>query len=424
MSVIPPACKNCVKNKVQMGMCRIRSVQFKVFGKLCPKESRFTEEPAKKEENQLVPEIEIDQETVEKLKKSKEIVGYLGDVIKDQQGNILSGRHRKLADPKWPEKEVTVTDPLQRELMVLHFNVQRIVPKEETQRRLVKIAQLVESTGVPINQVCGEVCRLVPYTEQYVRELLPEKYKMVSKRRDFAKLVSQTRESKDIRQPGPLPHSVNGVLKRKFDVWNIASVDLKKPFGDPDYPGCIPGDIVGNVLLWFLPEGGKVVDPMAGGGVTEDVCHALGDKYQPLLYDNKSLKSYNYRDSIRFNDIEQGSLPEKAHGADLIFADPPYGPLKEYGAEPEKLYSILKGLAKASLEALKPNGIVAILMQNYYTDGECLGKFIPLVRRTAEIFENYGFKQVFEGTVPLHGKVARSEEHMTHIDRRLMIFQK
>jgi hypothetical protein len=74
--------------------------------------------------------------------------------------------------------------------------------------------------------------------------------------------------------------------------------------------------------------------------------------------------------------------------------------------------------------SLKPNGYVAVLMANYYTGGECVGDFVPLIRETARIFEDAGFKQIFEATVPLYGKVARSNDHMTHIDRRLLIFQK
>lgn len=141
---------------------------------------------------------EIDQDTVDKLQKSIQIVGHLGEVIKDQEGTILSGRHRKLADPDWPEKEVMVTDPLQRELLIVHYNVQRTVSKEETQRRLLNIAKILESTGIPKNEICTRVAELVPYTPQYVRELLPDEYKMQTKAREisgdltFAKPVSQT----------------------------------------------------------------------------------------------------------------------------------------------------------------------------------------------------------------------------------------
>lgn len=135
---------------------------------------------------------EIDQETVDKLRKSKDIVGYLGDVIKDQEGTILSGRHRKVADPEWPEKEVKVSDPLDRELKILHYNIQRIVSREETQRRLLKIAKIIESKGVTPQKVCSEVIKVVPYSESYVRELLPDEYKMETKAREFAPPVAQT----------------------------------------------------------------------------------------------------------------------------------------------------------------------------------------------------------------------------------------
>jgi len=215
------------------------------------------------------------------------------------------------------------------------------------------------------------------------------------------------------------------IVKRAFDVWGIAAMDTEKPFGDKDYPGNIPGDIVGNVLIWFLPDGGKVVDPMAGGGVTEDVCKFLGiEKYPSVLFDSKRLHSYRYRETIKYADVSDGKLPDEANNAALVFADPPYGPLKEYGMTINDLYRVLSGLAKASYGCLKGKGIVAVLMQNYYAEGECQGEFIPLVRRTIEIFEATGFKQIFEITVPLYGKVARSKISMTHIDRRLVIFTK
>ena len=141
-------------------------------------------------------EEEIDEETVEMLRKSKEVVGYLSEVIVDQQGNILSGRHRKLADPNWPEKRVHVTDPLHRELLILHYNVQRPISKEERQRSLLKIARLIESMGVPKHEVCSYIIKnkLTPFTDRYIRELLPDEYKEQAKARapqeTFAELSS------------------------------------------------------------------------------------------------------------------------------------------------------------------------------------------------------------------------------------------
>jgi len=260
----------------------------------------------------------------------------------------------------------------------------------------------------------AEKAKMVKLSLQQAEALLLDDPKFLEKAAQKLKAITKGEEAP----------SESSIHKRKFDVWSIAQVDVDKPYGDPEYPGAIPGDIVGNVLLWFLPKGGKVVDPMAGGGVTEDVCKALGQHYTPLLYDNFSIKDYKYRRSITFNDIAKGTLPPEAQGADLVFADPPYGPLKEYGAPPEGLYQIIQGLAEASLQALNPGGVAAVLMQNYYMEGECMGDLIPLINDTIAIFKDVGFKQIFEATVPLYGKVARSDDHMTHIDRRLLVFRR
>lgn len=120
---------------------------------------------------------ELDAEVVELLRRSVEQQGQLLPVIKDQYGNILSGRHRKAADPDWRETTVVVEDELDRELKIVHFNVQRRPSREETAARLLRIAELLEERGVSAENVCSEMAKLVPYSKQYISELLPEKYK-------------------------------------------------------------------------------------------------------------------------------------------------------------------------------------------------------------------------------------------------------
>ena len=435
---------------------------------------------------------DLDGEIVEGLKKSRGVLGELYPIIKDESGVILSGKHRdaagwtavSLIDTKAIAKKLGLDagDPadiaIAQALVVIHSNWQRKVSLEETKKNLVVLAQVLEAKGTPKERVCARVSELVPYSERWVRELLPDEFKMPTKSDQKAEVVplpetpklilcgrcgiatsepvhiegkfycaacaekeiaekqprAATAASKEEEQQASVPSPAEEqkpfageptIVRRKFDVWNIAAVDVKKAFGDADYPGAIPGDIVGNVLLWFLPDGGSVVDPMAGGGVTEDVCRFLGsDKYQCFLLDSKRVPNYKYRETIRFNDVASGSIPLEDGSADLVFADPPYGPLKEYGMTTQHFEHVIAGLAQACYKALKSSGKAAVLMQNYYEGGECTGSFVPLVRRTAEIFEKHGFTQVFEGTVPLHGKVPRNEATMTHIDRRLMVFQK
>jgi len=51
---------------------------------------------------------ELDQETVRRLRKSGEQQGSLLPVVKDQHGNIISGKHRKAANPQWRETTIEV----------------------------------------------------------------------------------------------------------------------------------------------------------------------------------------------------------------------------------------------------------------------------------------------------------------------------
>ena len=64
-----------------------------------------------------------------------------------------------------------------------------------------------------------------------------------------------------------------------YDVWPFRH---DRAFGIP-HPGSIPPAIVAHALHYFTPPGGLVVDPMAGGGTTLDVCQSMGRRC--LAYD-------------------------------------------------------------------------------------------------------------------------------------------
>jgi hypothetical protein len=118
------------------------------------------------------------------LKKSMETVGPLQPILVDEKtGEILLGKHRKNTGLPIPESKIHVKDPLHRELIIVHGNFQRQVEAEETKYHFNRIARFLEEQGVPKEQICDKVCQLVPYSEQYVRRLLPAEYRMVSKAR-------------------------------------------------------------------------------------------------------------------------------------------------------------------------------------------------------------------------------------------------
>jgi len=125
-----------------------------------------------------------DQEQVEVLRNSKKMLESLGTcgtlndvIIDDTTHRVLSGSNRKSADPNWPEKHITTKNELERQLIILHSNFQRVVKREETQYRLLKIAQLLEQQGMTKHTIAARMVEIVPYSQRYIQELLPAEYK-------------------------------------------------------------------------------------------------------------------------------------------------------------------------------------------------------------------------------------------------------
>lgn len=117
---------------------------------------------------------------------------------------------------------------------------------------------------------------------------------------------------------------------RVWDYWNWGDVDHR--FGD-NCPGRIPAQLVAHVLYFFTNQGTLVFDPMAGGGVTADVCLALNRRCWSFdkedRPDRPEIESYYWKP-----DALQWPVNEKAK-PDLIFFDPPYYKKKEeeYGED-------------------------------------------------------------------------------------------
>ncbi|GAI06593.1 unnamed protein product, partial [marine sediment metagenome] len=64
-----------------------------------------------------------------------------------------------------------------------------------------------------------------------------------------------------------------GFRPQLYNVWNFAGCDERM---GQDHAGRIPGQIVANTLYYYTELNALVVDPMAGGGTTNDACLLLG----------------------------------------------------------------------------------------------------------------------------------------------------
>ena len=92
-------------------------------------------------------------------------------------------------------------------------------------------------------------------------------------------------------------------------------------------PGSIPAAIIAHTLYYYTLPDALVVDPMAGGGTTLDVCQSMGRRC--LAYDIQPV-----RPEITSHDIRLG-FPAEAADCELIFCDPPYHTMlaRQYSAD-------------------------------------------------------------------------------------------
>lgn len=213
-----------------------------------------------------------------------------------------------------------------------------------------------------------------------------------------------------------------------FNVWNFAKCDSRYGL---DSPGRIPGQIVENLLYYYTDPFDLIVDPMAGGGTTIDVCKAHYRRY--LAYDIKPV-----REDIQKHDIRNG-FPPKARGCDLIFLDPPYWRLQKerYGQQSPSFDSIdewlefMSSLATACFKTVKTNGYAALLIEAFL-DERATHSFLDLPAKCLSFFEKAGFIEVQRISTPMSTQIkdhhdvqyAKERKVLLDLNRDLIIFKK
>ncbi len=132
-----------------------------------------------------------DEEALQDLKDSMQVVGQIYSVIicKQHPDRILAGRHRKASGTKNTyamdvderAKLFEITHEEMEQLLIIHSNVQRTVSKEERREELLAYAKILESQGMPKEEIASKIAENVTFTHQYVLELLPSEYKQKEK---------------------------------------------------------------------------------------------------------------------------------------------------------------------------------------------------------------------------------------------------
>lgn len=141
---------------------------------------------------------------------------------------------------------------------------------------------------------------------------------------------------------------------------SVVSYPRRGPYGDGKFRGNTSGLLIKDLLLWLKPR--KVLDPMAGGCTTRDVCKELG--IENVCLDLKD----------GFNALEMGFKEE----FDFIFLHPPYWNMIKYSDDPRDLSNAptyrdfldrLNLLLSLCMKALEKGGYLALLIGDFRKRG-------------------------------------------------------
>ncbi len=220
---------------------------------------------------------------------------------------------------------------------------------------------------------------------------------------------------KDLRRQN---HLANDFHPTPYDVWMFKH---DRAYGTR-YPGSIPAGIVANTVHYFSEPGDLVVDPMAGGGTTIDVCSSLNRRC--LAYDLAPGRP----DIVR-HDISRNSLPEEAAGCDLIFLDPPYHSMLDghyatgsvSGLSDHEWCVALERIYERCYVALRPGGVLAVLIANQTEKGLPPGwGYVDHAFESYRILIDRGFLPVRRISCPMEGAYRPDQINASRTKKRLL----
>jgi len=165
-----------------------------------------------------------------------------------------------------------------------------------------------------------------------------------------------------------------GLYTENTELCSVVSYPDRGPWGDPSYRGNCSGHLIKDLILRFGCR--SVFDPAEGSGTVRDVVAGINQ------YLNEDIQ-YEGMDLKQGWDVLSGPLP--ARQFDMVWYHPPYWDIVRYSESPHDLSSCrsfeefegkLNRSVERLFEAIKPGGILAILIGDKRRNGE----YYPLLR--------------------------------------------
>lgn len=219
-------------------------------------------------------------------------------------------------------------------------------------------------------------------------------------RKDFD-IISQSGQSTAIYE---LRNKMREALKRDPEWDEI--IDYAKQKGLHVFEGASIFDPVLCEIIykWFLPTGGTVLDPFAGGSVRGIVASMMGHIYYGIDLREDQVQA-NFEQAKQLCPVHvfpnwligdsQVVLPGMDLQTDLVFSCPPYHDLEQYSDDPadlsnmdyETFKSVYRAIIQMSVAKLKDNRFACFVVSEIR---DKKGYYKHFVRETISAFEDAG----------------------------------
>ncbi len=153
---------------------------------------------------------------------------------------------------------------------------------------------------------------------------------------------------------------------------------------------------------WFCPEGGRILDPFAGGSVRGIVAGKLGFEYFGIdLRADQVEANFKQAEKLDLYDVKWQTgdsnkvLDEVEYECDFVFSCPPYADLEVYSDDPDdlsnmeydKFLEVYNSIIEKSIQNLKDNSFACFVVGDVR---DKQGLYRNFVSHTIEAFENAG----------------------------------
>lgn len=259
------------------------------------------------------------------LRASIERFGVLVPVVRDQAGRTIDGHHRaRIADGlgvKYRVDVLAVADEDEaREIARTLNTARRHLSGDQLREHIVMLAQRATPAGVgELSQ--NEIAQVAGVSQQYVNQVL---------------------SSPEVTSTSNLPGSRRGADGKVYPAKRPAIVAARNQ---------AEADRAQEALVIASPAAGRVLDVKRIERIARETAAELRRMEQVEQF------SVSGEIDIRLGDFRE-VLSDVAPGTvDAIITDPPYP--KEFWAGPDSVYV---GLGELAERALKPNGVLAVMI--------------------------------------------------------------